>query len=292
MVSTSVKYIQDNFEEHDRLAVVLIDRTKGFVEQKLLTVPEIVRDGFQAYLHTANASGRDVYLSMNTLRPEARGRTKADIDQIRHVYLDIDQGGGEALDRVLETPGLPEPHHVLNTSPDKFQIVWRVDGFVKEEAEKLLRNMAAAYGGDRAATDCSRVLRVPGFRNCKYDSPHYVTEAYSSQLPRYSPPDFPAYPEPEGLPVRIAPPPGEHRGKGSGGSQSEKDYAYVCRALERGERPSDLIAKVARFRADKSNPQYYAERTVERALQAHIRKAWTPPPESSETDSEDRVPSR
>ena len=70
MVSTSVKYIQDNFEEHDRLAVVLIDRTKGFVEQKLLTVPEIVRDGFQAYLHTANASGRDVYLSMN--RPLSR----------------------------------------------------------------------------------------------------------------------------------------------------------------------------------------------------------------------------
>ncbi len=61
--------------------------------------------------------------------------------------------------------------------------------------------------------------------------------------------------------------------------------------LERGERPSDLIAKVARFRPDKSNPQYYAERSVERAVQAHIRdtRRSLPP---ADTDVDERARSR
>lgn len=36
------------------------------------------------------------------------------------------------------------------------------------QAEALQRRMAAAFGGDPAATDSTRVLRLPGFNNKKY----------------------------------------------------------------------------------------------------------------------------
>ncbi len=36
------------------------------------------------------------------------------------------------------------------------------------------------FGGDSACTDRNRVLRVPGFRNCKYDPAHPVTVEYLS----------------------------------------------------------------------------------------------------------------
>lgn len=272
-----VHYIRENFEEQDRLGIVLIDRATRSVQQKLLRAAEIMSDRFQSYLRAKNAEGKDVYLSMNTLSPEAQGRTKSDVAQIRHVYLDIDEGGREVLNRVLGSRGMPEPHHVLQTSPDKFQVVWRVEGFEKPQAEQLLCGMAAAHGADPAATDCSRVLRIPGFRNWKYEEPHYVKDVHEPTTNRriYNPDDFPSYPKPEHLVASSAYEKRERTGNRSGGSQSERDFAYVRRALERGESPNDLIAKVARFRPDKSNPHYYATRTVERALQAHFRKATT-----------------
>lgn len=42
-------------------------------------------------------------------------------------------------------------------------------------------------------TDCSRVLRLPGFRNCKYEKPHYVKDIHEEPgLRTYGPQDFPA----------------------------------------------------------------------------------------------------
>jgi hypothetical protein len=270
-----VKYIQDNFEEQDRLAIVLIDRDTGSVQQKLMRAAAIASERIQSYLRAMNARDTDVYVSMNALKDQAQGRTKNDVDRIRHIYLDIDTGGKEALDRVLTSPGVPEPHHVLNTSPEKFQAIWRVRDFEKEQAEELLRGMAATHNADRAATDCARVLRIPGFRNCKYEKPHYVSDIHTSarNAPNYGPQDFPRYPEVDRPTAFSNVPVANQLGKGSGGSQSEKDFAYVRRALERGESPSDLIAKVAQFRPDKSNPHYYATRTVERAVEAHLTKS-------------------
>ena len=37
---------------------------------------------------------------MNTLKPEARTRTKEDIHAIRHLYLDLDHDGPSALAKI------------------------------------------------------------------------------------------------------------------------------------------------------------------------------------------------
>jgi len=260
-------YLRNNFQCDDRLAIVLIDRGSGEVRQKFATAEKIASAPFQAHLRAANASGKDVYISMNTVAPEAAGRTKADVETIRHIYLDIDMGGRAAVDKILNADGMPNPHHVLNTSPDKYQVVWRVEGFEKAAAENTLRGLAAQHGADPAVTDCSRVLRLPGFRNCKYEQPHYVKDTHENLGGRiYGPGDFPTY-ELERLAV-ILNEPRQYFGRNGQTSQSERDWSYALRALERGESPTSIEAKIEQFRQDKPNPRYYAHRTVSRAVMA------------------------
>lgn len=258
------RYIRENFNRDDRLAVVLIQRETAFVEQKLATAEQIGAPKYQAHLRAANAHGNDVYISMNTIKPEATGRTKTDIDVIRHIYLDVDSGGREAVERILNDPRMPNPHHVLETSPGKYQIIWQVEGFDKAQAEAVLRNLAAAHGADPAATDCSRVLRLPGFRNCKYQEPHYVKDVHERPADNvYRPGDFPTYTI-EQQAATLGPKP---RVNGSGWkSPSERDYAYALRHLEKGEDPMLIEQAIAVFRRyDKAKPDDYARRTVTNA---------------------------
>jgi hypothetical protein len=76
---------------------------------------------------------------------------------------------------------------------------------------------------------------------------------------------------------------GERRPSYGGHSQSERDWAYAKRALERGEQPEAVIRAIAAYRSDKPNPQYYAAHTVEKAAAALTRStARTPDGFSSE----------
>lgn len=61
------------------------------------------------------------------------------------------------------------------------------------EAETLQKAMVTEFGGDPAATDSSRVLRLPGFQNKKYQRDHQV-EAYPGSDQTYTLPDFESEP--------------------------------------------------------------------------------------------------
>jgi hypothetical protein len=258
-----VWYLRENFDRDDRLAVVLIHRGTERVEQKFATAERIAAPQYQAHLRAANANSSDVFISMNALRPESPGRTKADVEVIRHIYLDVDSGGRGAVERILNDPKMPNPHHVLETSPGRHQIIWQVEGFDKVQAEAVLRNLAAAHGADPAATDCSRVLRLPGFRNCKYEQPHYVRDVHDAPAERvYRPDNFPRYEIGEQAVPRFVKP----RAPAGGKSQSERDYAYALRHLERGDDPAIIERAIADFRRDnKPKPDDYARRTVTKA---------------------------
>lgn len=45
-----------------------------------------------------------IYISQNSLRESATGRTKAEIAAIRHVYLDLDNDGPKALAAIESSP--------------------------------------------------------------------------------------------------------------------------------------------------------------------------------------------
>lgn len=286
---TPVNHLRNAYERDDRLAVVLIQRDTGTVKHEFRTAQEICQPKYQGHLRAANANGADIYVTVNTLRPEATGRTKGDIDAIRHVYLDVDAGGKEAVDRILNAEGMPAPHSVLETSPGKHQILWQVEGFEKDQAEQIVRQLAAKHSADQAVWDCARVLRLPGFRNCKYEQSHYVKDVCATPAERaYRPEDFPAYQA-----ARNAPKFGQPRSPQRsvpGNSQSEKDFAFAMRHLEKGDLSPEVIeqkiADYRRARGDKPHAGGYAHRTVMNARARLLSQPAAHDPASDRESSE------
>ena len=259
-------YLAANFQPEDRLAVVLINKQAGSVVQRLTSAEQIATVSFQGWLRQENAMHYDVYLSMNALHPNAVGRRKQDVATVRHIFLDFDGEADAAVRGLSECRALPPAHYIVHTSPNKCQVIWRVDGFEKEEAEQLQRGLARQTGADRAATDCARVLRIPYFYNHKYGAPYWIRVEIHSARGVHKPKDFPRFAEERA--AFLASTPGKPRLPGRS-SQSERDWAFAKRALERGEKPELVIAAIASYRRyDKHDPQYYAKLTVQKAAEA------------------------
>jgi hypothetical protein len=264
-------YIRANFRPNDRLAIVLIHKRSGVVTTRVSTAEKIASPEYQTWLKHMNSyqNAHEVFISMNALQPGARGRTKAEIGDIRHVYLDFDENGAENLKALREQPDMPEPNHIINSSPGKFQVVWRVEGFGKDRAEELMRGMSRATGADIAATDCARVLRLPGHRNHKYLATPFVTvENLSDSV--YLPDRFPEFEVHDVPPERLERLP---LAKGGKHSQSEHDWAFAMRAFSRGELPGRIAAAIEAYRPDKSDPHRYAQHTTEKAGMEYSRRS-------------------
>jgi hypothetical protein len=73
---------------------------------------------FQKWLKRENRAGSDVFVGMNPLKEGATSRSKENIREIRHVYLDLDENAPASLARVRESSDVPPPNFVLDTSPE------------------------------------------------------------------------------------------------------------------------------------------------------------------------------
>ena len=276
------EYILDNFEESDRIAILVLNRDLGETIQRITSARKASSPEFQAWLRYKNANGSDIYMGMNPLRQEALTRTKEDIQSIRHVYLDLDHGGQPALNLVAESRMIPRPNYILTSSPGKFQIVWKVEGLSLNEAEGLLHALAREFGGDPAATDATRVLRLPGFANKKYETDFYVKVRKESaevchlgdfklHIDSQDSPRYNYYDRPKRISSRTYL------------SQSEHDWAFAKRALARGDHPEEIIRQIAHYRgADKQDPVDYARRTVTKA-HAELASSIGPPESDGQT---------
>ena len=300
-------YVNENFKPDDWLAVVAVNRKSGEVVQRISPARNIASSEYQRWLRYLNAIGSDVYLSLNTFKERARGRTKEDLKEVRHLYLDLDEDGTRKLEAIRQDAAVPAPNHVLNTSPGKFQVIWRVEGIGQDQAEAMLRTLAQRFGGDPAATDSTRVFRLPGFNNKKYaeDVEVRITrEAPATQV--YRGDDFRIYGPDQQRADPASAAPYRERSSGADSSQSERDWAYAIRKLKAGEDPQQIIRDMGSYRSKdrydkndatkliapaKARPYYYAERTVTQAM-AHLGMTKRPeaPPKSvaasRETDSQ------
>jgi hypothetical protein len=284
---SATDYIRTNFHSSDRIAILVRNRHRAETVQRITTSARIVEPAFQEWMHFKNEKEScDIYVGMNTLKPEARTRTKEDIQTIRHLYVDIDDDGPAALAKIQQSNLVPPPNYTVNTSPEKFQVVWRVENISPEQAEVLQRAMARRFGSDPAATDSTRVLRVPGFLNRKYDTEFWVhAEKHTDRV--YHLHDFRLRTEPIESDFRPrhhsrAPASSESRPL----SQSEHDWAFAKRALARGDHPEVVIQRIADYRAGgKDDPNYYARHTVIKA-QAALDSATKKAPDEAGSRSE------
>jgi hypothetical protein len=305
-------YINESFRSDDWLAILARNRNTGETLQRISPVRTITSPEYRRWLRHLNASGSDIYVSLNTFKEHARGRTKEDLKEIRHLYLDLDEGGAQKLETIRRDDVVPAPNYILNTSPGKFQVIWRVEAIGQEQTEEMLRTLAQRYGGDPAATDSTRVFRLPGFNNKKYDQDFQVTISREAPAHRvYRASDF-ALPGQE-QDRTYAPPAGPsappQASPNAEKTQSEKDWAYAIRKLKAGEDPHEIISKMARYRSmdqyDKKDPKkliaeakprpyYYAEQTVTKAMTSlGMTKRPAPPADSGASSREtETAPSR
>jgi RepB DNA-primase from phage plasmid len=281
------EYVLALFEPADTIAVLARNRRTGQTVQRITSAETVASEEFQSWLRRENAAGADIFIGMNPIKNGAYARTKGNIREIRHIYLDLDTGGQDALEAIRHSPEVPTPNFVLDTSPHKHQIVWRVEGLDQEQAESMLRTMADQFGGDPAATDSTRVLRLPGFSNKKYNE-EFIVQAHVESNEIYHARDF--------MIQGDSPETARHLGDESGRrlpqghrSQSEQDWAYAKRALARGDDVEEVIRRIVDFRTgEKPNSEYYARHTVAKAQAELQGRSGVQGPEAGEIGHDTR----
>jgi hypothetical protein len=254
------EFLTRSFTPGETLAVLLRGEYPVKTQQRIVRFECAAAPRYLRWLAYENARGANVYVAANPLRFGSRKRTKESIDEVRHLYIDIDSDGDARLTAVRTSNAVPIPSIILFTSPGKYQVLWQVDDVRFAEQERLLKLLAIAFGGDPACTDCNRVLRLPGFLNNKYDPAHLITAEYPSNSVA-KPEDFRLDDtQIESLPM--CPRKDAHVAPGEK-TNSENDWAWIGRELAAGRDAVKLTRALAERRPDKPNPLYYAQRTVD-----------------------------
>ena len=253
---TASEYVLALFEPTDNVATLVRNRSTRQTVQTIAKAEAVSNPEFQTWLANQNAGGSDAFVGMNPIKDGAYSRTKDNIKGIHHVYLDLDRKGDESLQTIRNSTETPAPNFVLDTSPSKHQVVWKVSGLSQDEAESLLHSLANQFAGDLAATDSTRVLRLPGFANRKL-SEEFIVQARQKTDTVYTLRDFTIHEDSPETSRHLDHGEERPRTMPSGHkSQSEQDWAYAKRALARGDDPEVVIQRIADYRfADKHDPE-------------------------------------
>jgi hypothetical protein len=147
--------------------------------------PQEIKDRLEKF------NGYNSYFAV-ALRNGTNGR-KDGISEVPALWIDLD---GAPIDKIIESPW--QPSGIVETSPGKFHVYWKLrEAAGREEIdqiENLLKRMVPFFGADRAATDASRLLRLPETLNYKLSPPFTVRIHKLTDL-EYNLSDFDNLPE-------------------------------------------------------------------------------------------------
>ena len=281
----AVEWFSELFSPGDFVTVLLRQRPGPGARQLSRLAGYWCHPAGQRLLRAANVAGSDVFCGVNPSVPSS-SRT---VSEVRRLQIDFDTDGDRRVGRLMRdvrSGRVPMPAAVVRSSVGRWQVLWHVDpaAWTVAGAEEANRRLAAAYEGDPSVVDVTRVMRVPGFTNCKpgrggvlvarVPRSRYDPQSVGSEWwePRAFRQVAPARTVPLAVTVKKAPrpaaPPRYIGGQRKPASQSEADWHGVIDALRSGESPDLLIQQLAEFREDKANPRDYAERTVVRACRS------------------------
>ena len=168
-------------------------------------------------------------------------RSKESIATVQHLHPNFDIEGEARPTSLRASYTVRKPTAFLSTSLGKCQTVRRVDSFTFEQ-ESTQKLLAIPLGGDPVCNDSDRVLRLSGFRNCKYDLPYPVTVTYpcdsTSNLGdfRLDIPTANAMLLPHAIPSR------KHSGEQT---NFDHDWAWILHELAHGEDAAKLTRTLA-----------------------------------------------
>lgn len=140
-----------------------------------------------AELAEMNRRGKEIFITMNEAHPdvlEAIGRGEPTGKKAngkpnygtldKHIVatlwasVDIDTPGVSptANFELIEASPIP-PTLIVNTSGNKYQLHFRVDGLKVSDYKRVQKALIAHFGGDKAVCNPARIMRVPGFLHLK-----------------------------------------------------------------------------------------------------------------------------
>ncbi|HXH25450.1 MAG TPA: DNA-primase RepB domain-containing protein [Vicinamibacterales bacterium] len=190
--SAPLRLLRAGYAPDDWVAVFLKSYATGETCQRVLSIPQISRPEFLAWLRARNARAWNVYVSVNAVSPQGRSRSRQSVMAVRHVFLEADEDGPRVLARTAACGDLPPPSYVLHSSRRRVHVFWRVAGFDIPRVEALQKQLARELKTDTAATSCSQLTRLPGLFNHKRQPAELVTMVYGHVGRVYGIGDFPA----------------------------------------------------------------------------------------------------
>ena len=260
--------------DNAQIALVIINRHTQEVTERFTTPAQISK--YIPYLRHCNATGCDIYFTPSRLKPQSRKRTKSDfLDSQQIVFLEFDSPN--QFDALIDNRVIPYPSAVVGSSEGRNHVYWKLaDPIPKRKQEELMANLARSVGADIAATDVSRVLRLPTFCNKKPERKNYQCQLVYPNKPddpkiqttfeelvsiceNYEETDIPSQHATACAPVLI---------KGSSTlDRSAQDWKLVNQKLfQERMNPEDVQIWLMERRGDKPNPHYYSTRTIKKAL--------------------------
>ena len=271
------KFLRIIHPDNGRIALVIINRHTQEITERFTTPSRVPK--FLSFLRYCNASGCDIYFTPSELKPNRkRKRTKSNfLDKQSIVFLEFDQLQHSTLDNI-RIADYPPPSAVVASSVGRHHVYWRLRNPIdKHRLEELVGDMARHVGADIVATDTSRLLRLPSFCNKKPSRENFKsTLMWPNGAPEIKPTTFARlrdavddYQKGESTSISS----GDRRANcassltSSDTSQSGKDWFHVNDMLfAKGKDPHEVIRWLESQSGRKSNPYWYARRTVTKAL--------------------------
>jgi hypothetical protein len=155
-----------------------------------LSTPQVIQE-----ITVRNVAGKNVYISMAPFAPESDKRTKENARAVRHLFIEKDKEAAETLAQIdvdVKAGLIPQPSVILESSPDKLQVIWTMDSddFLKPDGkpdivkhEREIDALQYRYQSDPAATDTARFLRLAGTVNHKYETAPVVKVLSATAFP-------------------------------------------------------------------------------------------------------------
>jgi P4 family phage/plasmid primase-like protien len=104
--------------------------------------------------------GAGVFLMING--GDGKGRKNANVVAVRAVFVDFDENGDEGLKKIENSPGVPKPHFIVQSSSGKYHVYWLVAEMALADFKKVQTALGKRFGGDPSIKDLARVMRLPG----------------------------------------------------------------------------------------------------------------------------------